>query len=284
MRGREFLMKDAYSFDVDQESARLTYHNVFRCYMRIFNRLGLCAIPVKADNGAIGGDLSHEFQVLAETGESSVYYDVAIDDIIAGRHTLEREEDLLKYYAAADEMHDPKNCPVEEQDLRVRRGVEVGHIFYFGQKYTKAMKASVQGPDGNLIYPHMGSYGIGVSRLVAAIIEARHDESGIIWPRSVAPYDAGVVNLRVSDESCRKMADDVYDKLMQHGKSVLYDDTDAGAGQKMSAMDLMGLPIQIRIGPKKAAQNLLELKYRKTGEVRDVSLEDLSEIFVESLL
>ncbi|MET0156027.1 MAG: proline--tRNA ligase [Rickettsiales bacterium] len=276
MRGREFLMKDAYSFDVDKDAARHTYYAMFRAYMRAFSRLGLCAVPVRADNGAIGGDLSHEFQILAETGESTVYYDAAVDDVIAGRVALERDEDLLQYYAAADEMHDPATCPVPKERLRAKRGVEVGHIFYFGTKYTEAMKAAVQGADGALFYPHMGSYGIGVSRLVGAIIEANHDDSGIIWPAAAAPYDVGVVNLRASDESCRTTADAIYEKITALGKSALYDDTDAPAGQKMASMDMIGLPLQVRVGPKKLGEGMVEIKNRCTGEVRDVPSGDFS--------
>jgi prolyl-tRNA synthetase len=283
MRGREFLMKDAYSFDADYDAAKATYHAMFRAYMRIFKRLGLCAIPVKADNGAIGGDLSHEFQILAETGESAVYYDAAIDDVVSGKTVLEREEDLLQYYAAADEMHVPAACPVPPERLRTRRGVEVGHIFYFGTKYTEAMKAEVQDDAGKLFFPHMGSYGIGVSRLVAAVIEAHHDEAGIIWPESVSPFDAAVLNLRPSDPACTELSDALYARLQSQGKDVLYDDTQAAAGQKMAATDLIGVPVQFRIGPKKAAEGLVEVKCRRTGEVRDVRPEEAGEVFAHKV-
>ncbi|MDX1580500.1 MAG: proline--tRNA ligase, partial [Alphaproteobacteria bacterium] len=205
MRGREFLMKDNYSFDLDQEGARNSYFNMFVAYLRTFARLGLPTVPVRADSGAIGGDLSHEFHILAETGESQVFYDSAfeaysLDQLANADRGL--AEELADLYAAADEMHKPEACDLPEEKLRHRRGIEVGHIFYFGTKYSEAMRAVVAGPDGEQIPVEMGSYGVGVSRLVGAIIEASHDDRGIIWPEAVAPFKVGLINLKPADDSC----------------------------------------------------------------------------------
>ncbi len=265
MRGREFLMKDAYSFHADMNDATREYAKMYDCYHRIFERMGLTAIAVKADSGAIGGNLSHEFQVIAETGESAIYYDAAFDDIRAGKLHMSGEE-MRGLYAAADEQHKPEACPLPKEKLREARGIEVGHIFYLGQKYTEAMHVTVNNAEGAAVHPHMGCYGIGVSRLVAAVIEASHDDVGIIWPESVAPFQVGIINLRVGDEKCDVLAAELYAKLQAAGKTVLYDDTDARAGEKFASMDLIGLPWQITIGPKGAEKGTVELKSRKTGE------------------
>jgi prolyl-tRNA synthetase len=271
MRGREFLMKDAYSFHMDVEDAQRFYSVMYETYHRIFARMGLVAIAVAADSGAIGGNLSHEFQVLAETGESQIYYDAAIDDYRNGAAEIDFEK-LRTHYAAADEMHDAEKCPLPADKLRTARGIEVGHIFYLGNKYSSAMNFSITGPNGNFI-PEMGCYGIGVSRLVGAIIEASHDENGIIWPESVAPFKVGLINLRAADAMTTTMADDFYRALGQAGVSVLYDDTDESAGKKFAAMDLIGLPWQVAIGPRGAAAGTVELKNRKTGEKQEISAE-----------
>ena len=262
MRGREFLMKDAYSFDVDYEGAKASYDNMYKTYHQIFRRMGLATIAVSADSGAIGGSMSHEFQVIADTGESQIYY----DEKLASTTDL---EEMRTLYAAADEKHDAKNCPIPESRLKTARGIEVGHVFYLGRKYSEAMKATVPGADGKPITMEMGCYGIGVSRLVAAVIEASHDENGIIWPESVAPFKVALINLKAGDEACKKMADDAYGKL----QDALYFDTDESAGQKFAAADLIGLPWQIVIGPKGAAKGVVELKNRKTAEKQEVSLE-----------
>jgi prolyl-tRNA synthetase len=248
MRGREFFMKDSYSFDIDEAAAKETYFKHHATYLRIFERMGMKAVPVRANTGPIGGDLSHEFHIVAGTGESALYY---TDDFS---------------YAMADEMHDPAKAPA---GVKEARGIEVGHIFYFGDKYSKAMNVKLQGADGKEVVPQMGSYGIGVSRVVAAIIEASHDDKGIIWPTEVAPYKVGLINLKVGDVLCDKMADEIYAKL----PSCLYDDTAAGAGAKFASMDLIGLPWQITIGPRGAANGLVELKNRKTGEKQELSVE-----------
>jgi prolyl-tRNA synthetase len=248
MRGREFLMKDSYSFDIDEEAAKLTYWKHHATYLRIFERLGMKAVPVRANTGPIGGDLSHEFHIVAQTGESALYY---TDDFS---------------YAMADEMHDPATAPA---GFKTARGIEVGHIFNFGTKYSQAMNAKVQGADGKEIFPHMGSYGIGVSRIVGAIIEASHDEAGIIWPEEVAPYKVGLINIKQGDEACDKLCEIIYEQL----PSCLYHDSAAGAGQKFATMDLIGLPWQIAVGPRGMEARTVELKNRKTGEKMEVSLE-----------
>lgn len=248
MRGREFLMKDAYSFDLDYEGAKIAYNRMFVAYLKTYARMGLKAIPLRADTGPIGGDLSHEFIILADTGESEVFYH---KDILS----LETPEDKdysadelqaivdkwTGYYAAADEMHDPDNCPIAKEDLVSRRGIEVGHIFHFGQKYSEPFGASVAGPDGKETLVSMGSYGIGVSRLAGGIIEACHDENGIIWPEAVAPFKVGLINLKSGDDACDAACEDFYGKLQNAGVEVLYDDTRERAGGKFATMDLIGL-------------------------------------------
>jgi prolyl-tRNA synthetase len=272
MRGREFLMKDGYSFHQTIDDAKREYSKMYDCYHRIFQRLGLVAIAVSADSGAIGGSLSHEFQVLAETGESAVYYDARFDDIRAGKLSMSGEE-MRGLYAAADELHVPEKCPIPQENLREARGIEVGHIFLLGRKYTDAMGIDVTGPDGNPLRVEMGTYGIGVSRLVGAIIEAGHDENGIIWPEAVAPFKVGIVNLRAGDAKCDAVCDQVYAALASQGIEALYDDTEERAGAKFASMDLIGLPWQLVVGPKGAEKGVVELKNRKTGEKQELSVE-----------
>lgn len=270
MRGREFLMKDAYSFASDYEAAKEIYDLMYEAYLKIFKRLGLTAIPVKADTGAIGGDLSHEFQVLAETGESDVYYDAAFDSMIEQDDV--DIESMRRLYAMADEMHIPQECPIGGDQLRKRRGIEVGHIFYFGDKYTKALKAQVQTADGKPGVPLMGSYGIGISRLVGAIIEANHDDSGIIWPKSVAPFKVALINLKVGDAACDTACEGLYHRLKESGVEVLYHNTKGSVGQKFATMDLIGIPWQLAVGPRGIADDQVELKRRKTGQKENLSL------------
>lgn len=265
MRGREFLMKDGYSFHVSLEDAKREYSAMYDAYHRIFARMGLTAIAVSADSGAIGGSLSHEFQVLAETGESQVYYDATFDDIRAGKVQMTGEQ-MRNLYAAADELHMPEKCQLPEEKLRTARGIEVGHIFLLGRKYTDAMGIDVDGPDGKPLRVEMGTYGIGVSRLLGAIIEASHDDAGIIWPESVAPFKVGLVNIRVGDAACDAQAEMIYHALTVAGIEVLYDDTEERAGAKFTTMDLIGLPWQVIVGPKNAAEGKVELKNRRTGE------------------
>ena len=277
MRGREFLMKDAYSFDSDAAGARAAYNRMFVSYLKTFARMGLTAIPMEADTGPIGGDMSHEFIILAETGESGVYFhkDWLDADLVT---QVNYDEDLqpvvdrfTSLYARADEKHDPETCPVAADELMSLRGIEVGHIFYFGEKYSAAMGASVTAPDGTNRPVHMGSYGIGVSRLVGGIIEASHDDRGIIWPRAVAPFDVAVVNLKAGDETCDSCAEDLYAKLHAAGADPLYDARDDRPGAKLAAIDLIGIPWQSVVGPRGMANGVVEVKNRRTGEAVEVS-------------
>lgn len=271
MRGREFLMKDAYSFDLDLEGARRTYRQMYAAYLRTFRRMGVTAIPVSADSGAIGGDMSHEFQIVAPTGESRLYYDKEIDTLNAQGVT--DYEVMSQYYAAADERHIPGQSRVDEDTLNCVTGIEIGHIFYFGTKYSEPLGTRVMGPQGDMITPEMGSYGIGVSRLVAAIIEAHHDEKGIKWPETVAPFKVGLINLKAQDTTTEAACQQAYETLLAQGIEVLYDDRDERPGPKFADMDLIGLPWQLIIGPQNWAQGLVELKCRQTEERHLVSLD-----------
>lgn len=281
MRGREFLMKDAYSFDVDEAAARRSYNRMFLAYLNVYARLGLKAIPVKADPGPIGGDLSHEFMILADTGESQVFAHRDLVEMGAPGPDIDWDGDLeaevtrrTSLYAASDEMHDVARFDAMPADKQMTaRGIEVGHIFYFGTKYSGPMKANVTGPDGKDTPVQMGSYGVGVSRLVAAIIEASHDAGGIIWPDSVAPFGAAVLNLRAGDAACDAACETAYAALVAAGKDPLYDDRDERPGAKFAATDLVGIPWQLVIGPKGLADGVVELKRRATGERQTLPLE-----------
>ena len=282
MRGREFLMKDGYSFDLDFEGARHSYNRMFVSYLRTFARMGLRAIPMEADTGPIGGDMSHEFIILADTGESEVFChaDLLEQDVLA--EGIDYDSDLsplvdywTKTYARTDEKHDQATFEAEvPEDRRVRRrGIEVGHIFYFGTKYSEPLEAVVTGQGDERIALHSGSYGIGVSRLVGGIIEASHDEAGIIWPEAVAPFKVGLINLRVADEGCTAACDALYGKLRQAGVEVLYNDRDEGAGAKFADMDLIGLPWQLVVGPRGLGNGQVEVKERRGGESHALSLD-----------
>jgi prolyl-tRNA synthetase len=264
MRGREFFMKDNYSFDLDFEGAKRSYDNMFVAYLKTFRRMDLTAIPMRATSGAIGGDLSHEFQVLAQTGESEVFYDAAFEEIDLLQDELDVEA-LKALYAAADEKHDAASCPVPEGRLRSGRGIEVGQIFYFGTKYSKAMGATVMDQDGREVPVEMGSYGIGVSRLVGTLIEVNHDDAGIVWPAPVAPFDLGIVDLRPGDPACSAVVADLEAQARRAGLDPLVDDRDESAGVKFAAMDLIGLPWQVVVGPRGVKQGVVELKRRATG-------------------
>lgn len=280
MRGREFLMKDSYSFDLTYEAARVAYNKMFVAYLRTFARMGLKAIPMAADTGPIGGDLSHEFIILAETGESEVFchrdileYDVLGEDIDYSADLQPIVDRWTSLYAATDEKHDELEAANLGDALVNARGIEVGHIFYFGTKYSEAMNASVTGPDGSSVYPEMGSYGIGVSRLVGGLIEAFHDENGIIWPESVAPFDAAVINLKPGDVECDVVCDNLYGKLNLAGIDVLYEDRDERPGTKFADMDLIGVPWQIVVGPRGVKNGVVELKSRASGKREETSSE-----------
>ena len=283
MRGREFLMKDAYSFDLDEAGARLSYYTQMLAYLRTFQRLGIQAVPMKAASGPIGGDLSHEFIVLAPTGESEVFYDAAFEEFDWNQSGLDYGdeaglkqlfEQVSSTYAATDETHDEARwSEIGEDRRRTGRGIEVGHIFSFGDKYSAAMGLKVSGADGSMVTPMMGSYGIGVSRLVGAIIEASHDDNGIIWPEAVAPWRVGLVTMRGDDEATVAAGDAAYASLQAANVETLYDDRDERGGVKLGSMDLIGLPWQLILGPRGVAAGTAELKDRRTGEKHELSIE-----------
>jgi prolyl-tRNA synthetase len=282
MRGREFLMKDSYSFDLTLEDARISYNKMFVSYLRTFNRMGLKSIPMAAESGPIGGDMSHEFIILADTGESEVYCHRNLVELDPPGADLDYDSDLTSIiqswtgkYAATIEKHDAARFAKEvpESDRVTARGIEVGHIFFFGTKYSEPMGCKVQGPDGGLVAVQMGSYGIGVSRLVGAIIEASHDDAGIIWPANVAPFDVGLINVKSGDAETDRVCEDLYGKLGAAGLSVLYDDRDERTGAKFAAFDLIGLPWQLIIGPKGVKAGEVELKERATGARHTISFD-----------
>jgi len=283
MRSREFLMKDAYSFDLDYDSARGAYNRMFVAYLRTFARAGLRAIPMRADTGPIGGDLSHEFIILADTGESAVFCDRAYLQMAVPQADTDFGDDgaLEKIvtswttpYAATDEMHDEAIWEkLDETQRLAARGIEVGHIFHFGTKYSDPLRAKVTGPDGRDHTVFMGSYGIGPSRLVAAAIEACHDEKGIVWPKALSPFDVGLVNMKPGHQACDAQAQLLYQRLENAGFDVLLDDVDNSAGVKFANMDLIGLPFQVIIGPKNIDKGEVEVKERKTGEARQMGFD-----------
>ena len=279
MRGREFLMKDAYSFDIDYARSKHAYNQMFVAYLRTFARMGLRAIPMKADSGPIGGDLSHEFIVLADTGESAVFcHKALLEKPVPENVDYEGDlqpiiDDWTSYYAATEEKHDPVAAEKLGGELVSARGIEVGHIFHFGKKYSDPMNASVIGQDGNPTSVFMGSYGIGVSRLVGAIIEANHDDAGIIWPASVAPFHVGLINLKAGDGACDEACNKLHKAIKLKGLDVLCDDRDERAGVKFADMDLIGLPWQVIVGPKGVAKGMVELKNRRTGAREELSMD-----------
>ncbi|HHN66965.1 MAG TPA: proline--tRNA ligase [Thermopetrobacter sp.] len=283
MRGREFLMKDGYSFDVSEEAGRAAYNRMFVAYLRTFAAMGLKAIPMRAETGPIGGNLSHEFLILADTGESAVYFDRAFLDKDAAALQVDYDDDeavaaiVADYtapYAATDDIHDPARFEKEvPQERRVEgRGIEVGHIFFFGDKYSKPMNCTVLGPDGREVTVQSGSYGIGVSRLAAAIIEASHDDAGIVWPQPVAPFDLGLINLRQGDAATDAACETLYEALRNAGLEVLYDDRADRAGEKFARMELIGLPWQVIVGPRGLKDGKAEVKNRASGATQEVSL------------
>ena len=293
MRGREFFMKDGYNFDLTKEDALHAYNRHLVSYLRTYERMGLQAIPMRADSGPIGGDDTHEFLVLADTGESEVFYDAQITDLKFGDREVDYDshdacravlEEFTSRYARTDETHDEALfAEVPEERRRSARGIEVGQIFYFGTKYSDAMGATVQGPDGKPAAVHMGSHGIGVSRLVGAIIEASHDDKGIIWPEGVTPFHAGIVNLKQGDAEADAACEALYAGLTALGLDPLYDDRDERAGGKFATMDLIGLPWRITVGPRGLKNGVVELTSRRTGESEEMPPEDaikrLAEIY-----
>lgn len=283
MRGREFLMKDGYSFDLTGEAAREAYNKSFVAYLRTFARMGLKAIPTRADAGPIGGDMSHEFLILADTGESELFchkaflemglddLDVDYEDAVAVAAVVDR---FTSRYSATDEKHDPVREAELGEDLVVRRGIEVGHIFHFGAKYSEKLGARVMSEEGREVAVEMGSYGIGISRLVGAIIEASHDEAGIVWPEPVAPFKVGLINLKAEDKACAEVCDEIHRKLEAADVETLYDDRAERAGQKFANMDLIGLPRRVAVGPRGLKEGKVELKNRATGERRECSIDE----------
>jgi len=293
MRSREFLMKDAYSFDLTPEAGRHAYNKMFVAYLRTFARMGLTAIPMAAESGPIGGKLSHEFIILASTGESEVYCHKDFLALPAPERNVDFEDpaalekivgEWTSRYAATSEMHDAAAFKAVPEAARVAaRGIEVGHIFWFGTKYSEPMKAVVNGPDGKEVVAQMGSYGIGPSRLVAALIEAGHDDAGIVWPESVAPFHVGVADLKQGDAATGKACDELMQLFANAGVDALHDDRDERAGAKFATLDLIGLPWQILVGPKGLAEGKVEVKRRKDGARELLSLQDAAARVIEAV-
>jgi prolyl-tRNA synthetase len=283
MRGREFLMKDGYSFDLDAVSARRTYDSIYETYFKIFKRMGLKPIALRANTGAVGGDLSHEFHILANTGESEIFYDKKFDELSSSSDFSASE--MQKIYAMADEMYDKEKCPIRADQLVSKRGIEVGHIFNFGTKYSKAMQASVLGASGEKIYPDMGSYGIGVSRLVAAIIESSHDQKGIIWHKNISPFQVILINLKPGEPACDRLCEHIYERLLYKNVDILYDDTKNTAGQKFATADLIGISTQLVVGPNGAKNEKIEVRSRKNPEEKsEVEISWILSDFLATLL
>ena len=281
MRGREFLMKDNYSFDLTEEESKISYNKMFTAYIKTFLRMGLTPISLRAETGPIGGNLSHEFQILAKTGESTLYYDKDLEKI--DPETINPDK-LQSYYAAVDDLHDEKNCPISKEQLKISKGIEVGHIFYFGTKYSEKLSAFVQNNKGKKTSVHMGSYGIGISRLVGAIIEAFHDDKGIKWPISVAPFHVSLINLMIEDKACAKMSNIMYEKISNSKLDVLYDDRDCSIGKKLSDNDLIGIPYQVIIGKRDLKDNIVQLKNRLNNETKKISPEEALNFLLEQTL
>lgn len=270
MRGREFLMKDNYSFDLTKEKAKISYNNMFKAYIKTFLRMDLTPISLRANTGPIGGDLSHEFQILADTGESTLYYDKKLESLDPKKIDPEK---LQSFYAAVDDMHNDNECNIPKDQLKISKGIEVGHIFYFGTKYSEKLGAFVQNNKGEKVAVHMGSYGIGISRLVGAIIEAHHDEKGVIWPKSVSPFHISLINLNIDHKECSLISENLYQEFLKRGIETLYDDRDVSVGKKLSDNDLIGIPFQIIVGPRGLKNNQLEIKDRKTKNIQKLNQE-----------
>ena len=286
MRGREFLMKDAYSFDISREAGQHSYNKMFVAYLRTFARMGLKAVPMRAETGPIGGKDSHEFLILADTGESQVFFDREFYDMDWNAFDIDYDDvgavtrvvnDFTSRYAATDDKHEAEEFAQLPEDRRLTgRGIEVGHIFFFGIKYSEPLGCTVHGPDGKPVLIQSGSYGIGVSRLPAAIIEASHDEAGIVWPEPVAPFKVGVINLKSGDGETDAVCEKIYGAFLKQGVEVLYHDTDERPGAKFATMDLIGLPWQVIVGPRGIKDGVAEVKNRKSGERQNVPLDQVA--------
>ncbi|HRK43852.1 MAG TPA: proline--tRNA ligase [Gemmobacter sp.] len=291
MRGREFLMKDGYNFDLTKEDALHAYNRHMVSYLRTYERMGLTAIPMRAASGPIGGDNTHEFLVLASTGESEVFYDAKVPELKLGDRAVDYDnraevaaicEEFTTLYARTDETHDEALFnAIPEERRKVGRGIEVGQIFYFGTKYSESMGATVVTAEGNRVPVEMGSHGIGVSRLLGALIEANHDDKGIIWPEGVTPFHCGIVNLKQGDATTDAACEALYKALVAAGLDPLYDDRDERAGAKFATMDLIGLPWRITVGPKGLGRGMVELTSRRSGETVEMSAEDAVARIVE---
>ncbi|MBT4203186.1 MAG: proline--tRNA ligase [Rhodobiaceae bacterium] len=286
MRCREFLMKDAYSFDISESEGKRSYNKMFISYLKIFKKMELNAIPMKAESGPIGGNMSHEFIILAKTGESRVFIDKTLlrlevpDDVNYNENLSEIVDKWTAPFAVTEDMYNEdefhKNVTINNRVEE--KGIEVGHVFFFGDKYTKPMNATIQNKEGKVIPLQCGSYGIGVSRLVAAIIEAHHDDKGIVWPKSVSPFDISLINLKPSNADVNNICNRIYENLEKNRYHTIYDDTDSSIGEKFSRMDLIGIPIQIIVGPNSIKEGKIEIKDRKTDLRKFVKI---SEIFNE---
>ena len=290
MRGREFLMKDGYGFAISEEQHKQIYNKIFISYLRIFARMGVSVVPVRAETGPIGGELSHEFVILADTGESKVFCDSGILDLDIMQEDVDyREDDLqpivdkwIQFYAATDDMFSRQSWDCIATDKRLlTRGIEVGHIFYFGTKYSETMGLQVEDKHGKRVYVHMGSYGIGVSRVVAGIVESCHDDKGIVWPLSVAPFSVGLINVNADSKKCCDVCEHVFVALQKHNLDVLYDDRKTRVAKKFSEMELIGIPWTIVVGVRYVADNLVELKERKSGKVQTLPFEEVLRILQE---
>ena len=280
MRGREFLMKDNYSFDLDESLAKKSYNNMFSAYIKTFLRMGLTPITLRAETGPIGGSLSHEFQILANTGESTLYYDQELEKI--NPETINPEK-LQTYYAAVDDQHDQNKCSIPKENLKISKGIEVGHIFYFGTKYSEKLNALIQNKDGKKFPVHMGSYGIGVSRLVGAIIEAYHDEKGIKWPLSVAPFTLSIINLMTDDKLCSEKSEFYYNKFIENNIDVLFDDRNCSIGKKLSDNELIGIPFQVIIGKRDLNEGVVEIKDRLNNLTERISADNVVDYILKKI-
>ena len=276
MRCREFLMKDNYSFDISKNDAEKSYDNMFKCYLEIFNEIGINVIPVKADPGAMGGDLSHEFHLISKSGDTDIYYDKKIGDI-NGLNTRNSFKLLRNLYSVTKDEYKKKQ-DLDASKLIKTKGIEIGHIFYFGTKYSDKLDAYVLNEKGQKINVEMGSYGIGISRLVAAIIESSHDEKGIIWPKNISPFNVGLINLNNRNKELIRIADKLYDYLKKNNIDVLYDDTNERPGEKFANIDLIGVPSQIILGENSLKENSVEIKNRKTKKIIKIKTKNMNEI------
>jgi prolyl-tRNA synthetase len=279
MRGREFYMKDAYSFDIDHESSAKTYDNIIKTYIKIFKRMGLKAIPVRADTGPIGGDLSHEFHVIADTGESEIFYDKDIDAELSKE--IPDVDKIRELYSMADDMHVESACKVPKGKLTKHKSIEVGHIFHYGTKYAESMGVFFMNKEGKQEHFHGGCYGIGVSRLVAAIIECFHDEKGIVWPHSVSPFHVSLLNLHIKSKESVEISDRIYKDLSDKGLDILYDDSSVGAGGKFAKHELLGIPYQVISSSKLSAEKQLEIRCRKTGKVEVLDVKHVVDYLIK---